>query len=278
MMTNFEGGVKIQLLIYGGDNKMKDKSLLFTYAIVTFVMITWGLNVVMFKVLVSTFPPIWMTTFRIFVAGVVTIAIIILSRKMRFLTKKEWRHTLIGAFLGVTCHHYFLAIGLTLTNASNAVLILALLPLTTSVFAMIFLKDRLTIWRTIGIGLALIGVSCIQGGTQGTLTRGEFYVFVAMVVQALSFIFIKKGTETLDSKQMTSMMLLIGSVGLLIISFVVEPRNAGSVMEASIPVYVIFFVSVIFATGVGHFYLMQPFRVLVQDRQLYLTILCLFSV
>jgi drug/metabolite transporter (DMT)-like permease len=231
---------------------MKDKSSRLTYAIVTFVMITWGLNVVMLKVLVSEFPPLWMTTFRIFAAGIATLSIILIGRKIRLLTKKEWRYSLIGAFLGVTCHHYFLAKGLTLTDASNTVLILALLPLTTSVFAMLFLGDRLTKWRIVGIGLAFIGVIFIQGGGKGALSSGELYVFMAMLVQALSFIYIKKGTTTLDSKQMTSMMLLIGSVGLLLVSFVMEPQSIGRLFEASLPIYIIFFVSAIIATGIGH--------------------------
>ncbi|WP_332630240.1 DMT family transporter [Halalkalibacter flavus] len=233
---------------------MKEKSLLFTYGIVFFVMIIWGLNVVMLKVLVEAFPPITMTVFRIMAAGVATAAIILGSRIMRKLTKKEWKYTLLGALFGVIAHHYFLAMGLTMTNASNAVLILALLPLSTSILAVIFLGDRLTRWRIVGIGLGFIGVLFIQGGGgDRAISLGEMYIFIAMFVQAISFIYIKKATATLDSKQMTSMMLLIGSVGLLVISFLLEPGSFGRMIGAPLGVYVIFFVSAIVATAVGHF-------------------------
>ncbi|KHF37958.1 DMT family transporter [Halalkalibacter okhensis] len=233
---------------------MKEKSLLFTYGIVFFVMIIWGLNVVMLKVLVSSFPPITMTVFRIMAAGLATAAFILGSRTIRKLTKKEWKYTLLGALFGVVAHHYFLAMGLTLTNASNAVLILALLPLSTSLLAVIFLGDRLTKWRMVGIGLGFIGVLFIQGGEgEGALSLGELYIFIAMFAQAISFIYIKKATVTLDSRQMTSMMLLIGSVGLLFISFLLEPGSLREMIGAPFGVYVIFFVSAIVATAVGHF-------------------------
>ncbi|MDT8859927.1 DMT family transporter [Alkalihalobacillus sp. MEB130] len=233
---------------------MKDQSLLFTYSIVFFVMIIWGLNVVMLKVLVDTFPAVTMTVFRIMTAGMVTAAIILASKNMRKLTKKEWKYTFLGALFGVVAHHFFLSVGLTLTNASTAVLILALLPLSTSILAIVFLGDRLTKWRTVGIGLAFVGVLFIQGGGgEGVFSLGELYIFLAMIVQAISFIFIKKGTTSLDSKQMTSMMLLIGSIGLLFISLVLEPGSIGEMLGAPLGAYVIFFVSAILATALGHF-------------------------
>ncbi|MFD2506896.1 DMT family transporter [Halalkalibacter alkalisediminis] len=74
-----------------------------------------------------------------------------------------------------------------------------------------------------------------------------------MVFQAISFIYIKKATSTLDSKQMTSLMLLLGSVGLLLISLVVEPSGVTNLFQASLVLYVLFFISSILATAVGHF-------------------------
>lgn len=233
---------------------MKEKSLIFTYAIVFSVMIIWGLNIVMLKILVDHFPPATMTAFRIMAAGVVTIGLVLVGRQMRRMTKKEWHYTLLGTLFGVVGHQFFLSQGLTITKASNTVLILALLPLTTFIFAVIFLGDRLTKWRLLGIGLAFIGVMFIQGGGGNWgVQRGELYVFIAMVMQAISFIYIKKATLTLDSKQITAFMLLIGSVGLLMISFFIEPGGTSKMLGAPMFFYFIFFVSAVVATALGHF-------------------------
>ncbi|MFA9558264.1 DMT family transporter [Evansella sp. AB-rgal1] len=234
---------------------MKEKSLLFTYGIgiIFFVMVTWGLNVVMLKVLIEYFPPVTMTAVRILLAGIVAISMILVSMKMRKLTKKEWFYTICGGLLGIAAHHYFLTMGLTLTNASNAVLILALVPVTTSIFAVIFLGDVLTKWRLLGMGLAFSGVVLTQGGGQGSVSLGDFYIFISMAVQALSFIFIRKATITVDPRQMTSMMLLIGAIGVLIVSFILEPGSITQMIGAPWSIYVIFFVSAVLSTAVGHF-------------------------
>ncbi|GAE34646.1 DMT family transporter [Halalkalibacter akibai] len=116
------------------------------------------------------------------------------------------------------------------------------------------MHDRLTKWRILGIGLAFIGVVLIQGGGgQWSLDRGEFYIFLCMLAQAISFIYIKKATASLDSKQMTSMMLLIGSVGLLLISLIMEPTGTKELVGAPLFIYVLFLISSIVATALGHF-------------------------
>jgi drug/metabolite transporter (DMT)-like permease len=233
---------------------VEKRALLLTYGLIFFVMVSWGLNVVMLKLLVESFPPQTMTAFRILTAGIVTILIVLFGSSFKSLSKREWNYTLLGMVFGVVLHHTFLAQGLTMIDASNAVLILALLPLTTALFAVFFLGEALTKWRLLGICFALIGVFLIQGGIGSfQMEKGEVYLFIAMIVQAISFIFIKKTTATLDSKQVTAMMLLFGSIGLLLVSLVVEPAGVGSMMGASPFIYIVFFFSAIVATAVGHF-------------------------
>lgn len=229
-------------------------SLLITYSVVFFVMIIWGVNAVMLKVLVEHFPTISMTSLRIMLAGIVVMLIIIFSRRLRRLTKMEWIYTICGALFGVVGHHFFLAEGLVYTGAANAVLILALLPVTTSILAAWFLKDRLTKWRIVGIVIAFIGVFFIQSG-DGSMSfdRGEIYIFIAMVFQAISFIYIKLATKTLDSKQMTGYMLIIGSILLVGISLYIEPNGMTQMGEAPLWLYAVFVISAVIATGVGHF-------------------------
>ncbi len=84
------------------------------------------------------------------------------------------------------------------------------------------------------------------------LSQGELYLFIAILVQAISFIFVKKATATLDSKQVTTVMFLVGSIGLLIISFITEPGGIRAMTSAPIFIYFLFIVSGVLATGVGY--------------------------
>ena len=233
---------------------MNQNRLLLTYGLVFLVTALWGLNMVIIKVLVEELPPQTMTAFRIMMAGVTALIIIVLGKSFRRLSKREWVYTLLGMLFGVVLHHLLIAVGLTMIDASNASLILALVPLTTAILAVIFLGEQLTKLRIIGFILALMGVFFIQGGSFGDmqLSQGELLLFIAVLVQAISFIFVKKATSTLDSKQVTTIMYLVGSIGLMIISLITEPEGISQMTSGSPFIYFLFIVSGVVATGVGY--------------------------
>ncbi|MDE5411842.1 DMT family transporter [Alkalihalobacterium chitinilyticum] len=231
-------------------------SNMFTYVLLMFVMVIWGMNVVFIKMLVDVFPTVTMTSFRVFLAGVVAITVCILIKQLRKFTKVEWKYIFIATIFGVTGHHFFLAWGLTTTTASNTALILALLPLTTSILASVMLKDSLSRLRVVGIIFAFCGVASIilQSGESFTsINVGDVSIFIAMFVQAVSFIYIKKGTNTIDSRVMTAVMLVVGSSFLFVISLFAEPAGTSQMIEQTGWIWGIFLVSSIFATALGHF-------------------------
>ena len=224
------------------------------YVMVFSVTVIWGLNVVMLKVLVENLPPQTMTGFRILLAGITAFLIVVAGNQFRRMSKYETTYTLLGALFGVTLHHLFMAYGLTMVDASTAALLLALVPLTTAIFGLLFLGEMMTWMRLIGFVLAIIGVFFIQSsGLDGfSISLGEVIIFLAMLVQAVSFIFVKKATLSIDSKQVTVVMLLAGAIGLLIVSFIFEPGGIGQMFDAPMWVYGVFFFSGIFATGAGY--------------------------
>ncbi|NMA82041.1 MAG: DMT family transporter [Jeotgalicoccus halophilus] len=233
---------------------MKKQSLMLTYGLVFLITAIWGLNVVFLKVLVENLPPQTMTAFRIMIAGITAIIIVYFAKSLRALSVREWLYTAFGMIFGVILHHLTLALGLMTTAASTGSLILSLVPLATAVLAVIFLGEQLTKMRVLGFILALTGVFFIQGGSFSglKLSQGELLLFTSMFAQAISFIFIKKATATLDSKAVTAIMNLAGSVGLLLIAFIAEPDGLSNMTSASLGVYIVLFTSGIVATGIGH--------------------------
>ncbi len=224
------------------------------YFIIVFVMMIWGLNVVAIKVLIEDFPPITMQGFRIFLSGLVILLFIWNKRLARNLSFTEWKSTLAAGFLGITGHHFFLALGLQHTTASNAGIILALIPLTTSILSAFFLKDKLTAMRITGIVLGFIGVSFVvlnNSGKLGTVSLGDVFIFIAMVSQAFSFIIIKRTTNTLDSRLMTGIMLISGSLFLLLASFFVNGNGVSGMAIPDVRAWTIFIFSAVVATGIG---------------------------
>ncbi|SFE35675.1 DMT family transporter [Alteribacillus iranensis] len=231
-------------------------SVWLNYFFVVAVMILWGLNVVALKVLVDHMPPASMQALRVLAAGLVIVVIITWNREWKKLKATEWKYMLIAAGLGVTAHHLLLAYGLTLTSAVNTSLILALVPLTTSILAVLFLGDRLTKWRLFGVLLGFIGVFFINaagtGSSIGALSIGDIIVFLAMFVQAASFIYIKKATNTVQPRLLTGCMFIAGALGIGMYSVWAEPGGFLRVFEAPLYVWLVFLGSSVFATALGH--------------------------
>ena len=218
-------------------------------------MLSWGMNVSALKIVVENFMPITITSLRIFVAALTAFLILICSRLVRLPKQSEWGYIIGGAFLSVVFHHYFLAEGLTKTSATNTGLILGLGPLLTVVFSMIFLKRKPTFIQFIGFIFGTLGVSAtvlVGSGGVHSINFGDVNILFAIISQALSFILIKRASETMDPRLLTGYMLIIGSFLLFAVSLWKEPNGIASLIGVSPSVWVVFLFSAVIATGVGH--------------------------
>ncbi|MBM7663103.1 drug/metabolite transporter (DMT)-like permease [Bacillus mesophilus] len=225
------------------------------YQLLFWLMVIWGFNVSAVKILVTYFPPAFMQGTRILIAGLSVLLILLFMKSLRKVTRKNIIGLLIAAFVGVVGHHLCLAIGLMSTTATNAGLILGLIPLCTAILAMIFLNERLTITKSLGIFMALIGVYLIvmnENGRLNDLSIGDLFVLGGVITQAISFILIKKLAANIESRQMTGMMLVFGSLMLLIISFFTESPETITTTEIPSYVWWILIASAVIATGLGH--------------------------
>src|SRR5699024_7622946 len=156
------------------------------------VIMMWGLNVVAIKVIVSEFSPVTITSFRIFLASLFVFLVLLLRKNIRMPKKMEWLYIILIAVTGVAGHHFFLSVGLTQASASTSGLILGLVPLFTAILASMLLKERLSFLRLTGLVFGLSGVSFVvlAGSSEGlSLNTGDLFIFIAVLAQAVSFIF-----------------------------------------------------------------------------------------
>lgn len=219
------------------------------------LMAVWGFNVSIIKILVGSFSPITITSLRILTAGITVFIILFLLKKVRAPRGKEYTYILLGGLLNVVAHHAFLSIGLTETSATNGGLILGAGPLLTAIFSAVILKSRPTFIQVCGFLLGGAGVTFIvlSGGDGiSSLSTGDLYVFLSILAQAFSFILISRASKTMDARLLTGYMLVWGAIILFAISLLAEPGELTELSNASGFVWLLFFISAILATGVGH--------------------------
>ncbi|WP_343032869.1 DMT family transporter [Cytobacillus depressus] len=228
-----------------------------TYLLLTGVMVAWGINVPIIKILVGYFPPITITSLRIFTAGVTVFIILGIMKKIRKPTMGEWKFIILGSLFSVVGHHFFLSLGLTGTTATNGALILGTGPLLTAILSSVLLRNRPTWIQVLGFLFGSAGVSFIvlsgEKGLSG-LSVGDLYVFFSILSQAFSFILISKAAKTLDPRLLTGYMLVFGGIILFFISLWKEPNGFEGIFQAPFLIWVAFISSAILSTALGHMF------------------------
>ena len=73
------------------------------YAILLFVMLWWGLNVTMLKVLTAHLDPLIMQSVRITLAGITIFLLLFLFRQKLYENHMPWKSIFIAIFFGVVC-------------------------------------------------------------------------------------------------------------------------------------------------------------------------------
>lgn len=225
------------------------------YILLVLLMLIWGFNVTAIKVIVTHFSPVTITSLRIFIAFLTLAPLLFYRNTLRTLMVKDLFYISLVAVFGVLGHHYFLSVGLKQTSAANGGLILGSVPIVTTVAAVLFLNDRLTRFRVIGLISGFFGVALImlvQPGATYTISIGDFYIFMAVLVQAASFILINKISDTVGTKAVTGISLLIGSFMLFCVSLAIEPEGIASLKSGPLFAWGVFLASGIIATGFGH--------------------------
>jgi drug/metabolite transporter (DMT)-like permease len=227
----------------------------YLYLLLTVMMAIWGFNVIAVKIVVSEFPPVTITAIRVFIAFLALVPFIIYKKLFRKLTRKECYYVIGISTFGIFGFQYFMSVGLNFTTATNAGLILGAAPIATAIAASIFLKDKFTLIRGLGFVLGFIGVSVIilAGSNEGfSISMGDLYLLIAVIVQTVSFVLIKKVSATLNTTYMTGITLLVGSLILMINALITEPNGISQIPEGSVVAWGLLIFSGYVATGLAY--------------------------
>lgn len=224
------------------------------YLIVILVMFFWGLNIVGIKTVVTYMDALTMTAIRISIAAIIVLTMLYIMKKLRKVSQYELKWLVIGSVLGVFIHHILLAVGIENTTATNSSIIVGFSPLLTMVFALIFGFSKFNLIQFLGFILGLWGivVAVTKGFNVSTsFAIGDIIVFLSIASQCLSFLVIRKLSNSMDSMLITGYLLLIGAGMLLITSLLFNFNSWKTLHEVSPVNYLIVLLSALLATAVG---------------------------
>jgi drug/metabolite transporter (DMT)-like permease len=131
---------------------------------------------------------------------------------------------LVGiALVGNVLYQLFFIIGVDYTYSANAAVILGTIPVWVALLSHLFTDEKLTRYKSIGIGLAFTGIVLIVTGSKAGISiasktfLGDVIILCAAISWGVYTILAKRFLKKYPSTQFTGVMSIVGMVFLLII-------------------------------------------------------------
>lgn len=176
--------------------------------------IIWGLTSPIMKQTLNFVPLFSLAFIRFATASFLLFPLVYNKLKI---DKKDISILVFSAFSGVTFNIAFYFLGLTLTSALNAGIIVAALPIFTLLFAAFFLKEKITKGLILGSIIGIVGIAIIighdafkNGFTLSPL--GDFIIIISMLSFVIYEMFSKKLFKKYNPLTITYYTFLIGAL------------------------------------------------------------------
>lgn len=146
------------------------------YFSLVITMLLWGGTFIAGRLLAGNVEPASAAFLRFLIASIALVAVQGISEKQfPLVSKKLWLPLTLLGMTGVFAYNVFFFTGLYHISAGRASLIIASTPLVITIFAALFLREPLTLFKTSGVIISLIGaITVITNGHIGSLFTGGF--------------------------------------------------------------------------------------------------------
>ncbi|MCM2324053.1 MAG: DMT family transporter [Oligoflexia bacterium] len=194
------------------------------YGALISVQVLFGINYVVSKVVVDSFPPLVWASIRIIISSLIMLAAALLFRRGHHPTggRKFFVPLIIFALLGTVINQASFLVGLHYTTSTNSAVLNTLIPVFTLLIVTLRGQEPLTWKRTVGFFLALGGVLVIRKVEDFSFSNTTMIGDLLTILNCLSYGFFlsysKKFIEENDRVWTTTWLFIYGSVGLTAIA------------------------------------------------------------
>lgn len=156
------------------------------------VFLIWGSLYVISKFALATIPPITLLLLR-YLISVAFLYVFVKKVGFKKIKKKHIKYFIAIGLLGYSVSITFLLIGTSLMDASLSSVLNALNPISISILAAIFLREKLTANKIMSIGISILGVYIILGQSSGDINiLGIFATIGSVLFWSTATIVIRK--------------------------------------------------------------------------------------
>lgn len=164
------------------------------------VIIIWGISYVSIKVTLVEIPPVTMALIRFMIASMILGIIIRKVEPQSKLDKSDLPKMVLGGIFGITLYFILENIGVNYTTATNASLIVSVVPIITITLDVLFFHGRVSIIKLLGVSIA-IGGSYLAVTANGRVElNSAHFIGNILMIAAMSWAFFTLLNKSLQEK------------------------------------------------------------------------------
>lgn len=192
------------------------------YLLLTLTALFWSGNFVLARAIHADIPPLALSFWRWVIAFTLLLPFVVKPLKQQWpLLKNQWGRVVLLALTGISGFNSLVYLGTQYTDATNALLINAFIPMLTILFSWLFLHMHLARTQFIGIAISVIGVMVILSRSDLQLfatmsfNQGDLLIFVATISWALYTIWMKGLDTRINRIVFLAVIIFIGIIGIM---------------------------------------------------------------
>jgi len=192
-------------------------------------MVIFGGTLPATRIAVSQFDPIALTSLRTVIAGLCSLALLLVLRRP-LPPRALWPQLVIAMLCVAVVFPLLMSMGMQRVDASHGGVVLGVLPIATALAAVAVAHERPRplFWVASVAGAALvIALSLRQGG--GTFSTGDLLLFAAVAVSAIGYTFSGRLTSHMPGWEVISWILVIGLPLSLPAAVLTMPHEVGQI-------------------------------------------------
>jgi drug/metabolite transporter (DMT)-like permease len=206
--------------------KAQKSSSLYLIAVIIAILL-WSTSFVGTKIAYSSFPPLTLGAARFVIATIILGAIMLARKEFVRPAPKDIGLMGLSGILGTTLYFALENIGLELTTASSAALIVASYPAITALLEFIFFRVKISRVKALGIVMAVVGVYLISGGSPGESSgqlTGNLILILAGVVFATYNFTTRKVVKNYSMVTVSFYQTIAGTLAFIPLAFIERSR------------------------------------------------------
>ncbi|UTE79360.1 MULTISPECIES: DMT family transporter [unclassified Rossellomorea] len=242
---------------------MKTKAAASLYA--TMSISFWGISFVSTKAVLGTLDPYTLLVLRFGIGALFLLMLLLLKGYRLPIPLKYVPHLIVLGVLGVFIHQVIQATALLNIDASSAGWMISFSPVFTVILSMMFLHEKMTISKALGMIIAITGVLMVTTAGSGqsigfTVNIGYFLMILSTLNWAVYSVLLKKLRIELPSLVITFYMSLLGFS--LTIPFLIRNRGWEGISQLSNVEWAHLIFLGVFVSGIAYWYWAKALEVL----------------